>query len=71
MKYCHLIETTENTNKIVIYRVFSDGTKDLYTEIDMPQISLADNRAEFDEFCTTIGQMLIADSPIARKKFKI
>lgn len=71
MKYSHLVEISLETNKLSMYRVFENGGKDFYTEMDLPEISLDQNREDFDAFCENIGQMLLVDSPVARKKFHI
>ena len=71
MHYVHQIEIDEANRKITVLRVFSNGEKDIYTETDVPIISLDEDRAAFDSFCLKIGQMLMANSEAARKMFKI
>ena len=71
MDYVHQVEIDQINRKITIFRIFSNGEKEIYTDTDVPTISIDEDRAAFDSFCLKIGQMLMADSEAARNMFKI
>lgn len=70
--FSHLIEINNEENKLVIYRIFSDGEKQLFTSTNMPSIRNFDKeRDAFSSFAQILGENILLDSPIARKIFNI
>lgn len=69
--FSHLIEMNDKEDRIIIYRIFDDGRKQLYTHIDFSDISFDADRSCFDLLAKELGENLLLDSPVARKKFKI
>jgi hypothetical protein len=65
--FSHLVEVDESNRKIMISRVFSDGRKQLYTEMDFPIKSLNEREEEYEIFFRNLGESILIDSPIARK----
>lgn len=65
--HSHLLEISEADRRLVIYRVYTDGRKELFTETAMPSATCDENSAKFEDFCRTLGENLLMDSPIARK----
>ncbi|MCF6264252.1 MAG: hypothetical protein L3J24_11790 [Xanthomonadales bacterium] len=63
----HLIEIDKG--KLTIHRVFDNGTKELFTETALPDINAGDNWDAFAEFSKQLGENILMDSPVARKKF--
>lgn len=45
--------------------------KELYTYIDLPDISFEADKDKFYDFAQLLGENLLIDSPSARKIFKI
>ena len=68
--YSHLIETDEEERLLTIYRV-SGSERHLYTSVKIPEKTWAKNSDEIKEFCRTLGENIILDSPQARKLFGI
>lgn len=67
LKYNHLIEISENDRRLIIYRVYEDNRTELFTEVDIPSKTAAENKDKFEEFARLLGENLLLDSPIARK----
>ena len=65
--YSHLLEISEPKRRLVIYRVYPDGRKELFTEIALPNSASGESSAKFKEFCHMLGENLLLDSPQARK----
>jgi hypothetical protein len=63
--YCHLVEVDETSSKLIIYRVYFDGRKELYTQVDLPVG--AKETDSLGAFCRMLGENLLLDSPVARK----
>ena len=68
-EFSHLIEMNYEENKITIYRVFSDGERQLYTSTNFPAINFDRNKEEFFLFAQNLGENILLDSPAARKIF--
>jgi hypothetical protein len=62
--FSHLVEIDEIARRLKIYRLFSDGRRQLYTEADLPPHS-SDSLA-YAEFAKTLGENILLDSPAAR-----
>lgn len=66
-KFRHIVEFDEEANKVSIFRQFQDGTLDIYTETELPDINACDGRDRFEDFARQLGENLLMDSPVARK----
>ena len=64
--FSHLVEIDESIRMLRIDRVFPDGGKDLFTEIQLPPrtVNLKGSRYEFTR---TLGENILLDSPAARR----
>ena len=65
--YAHLIEADEANKRIVIHRVFNDGTKDLLTYFNLPQKTACEDKKGFHEFARFMTMYMFCDSPVVRK----
>lgn len=65
--YSHLVEVDEKDRRLTIYRVYENGRKELFTTIELPLQTVAENQDQFDRFCHSLGENLLIDSPSARK----
>jgi hypothetical protein len=63
-KHSHLVEIDSRTRKLIVQRVYADGRKELFTQVDLPA---ATTSAALDEFCRMLGENLLLDSPAARE----
>jgi hypothetical protein len=68
--FSHLIEINEKERLLTIYRV-NGSERQLYTSVKLPEKTWEKNQAEIKEFCRTLGENIILDSPQARKLFEI
>lgn len=68
--YSHLIEINEKERLLTIYRI-SGTDRELYTSVKLPEKKWADNAEVITDFCRTLGENIILDSPQARKLFGI
>jgi len=71
VSYTHEIKVNDFNRLLEIYRVFEDGRKELFTSVNLPDISSDKNSDEFDEFARTLGENILMDSPVARKIFSL
>ena len=71
MSFHHVVEIREDTRRLTIYRVYPDGRKELYTQVELPQKSVDDDKAGFERFARILGENLLIDSPTARKLLKL
>ncbi len=71
LSYSHLVEFDEKERKLLIFRLFEDGSRGFYSELEMPEASFNDDADEIKKFAQILGENLLADSPIARKLFSI
>ena len=69
--YDHLIEVDHEKMLLVIYRVYCDGSKHLFTSIPFPSKLFSEDAILFKDFAQKIGENLLIDSPIARSILKI
>jgi hypothetical protein len=67
LKYNHLIETDEENRRLTIHRIYDNGRKELFTQVDLPNNVPSENEAQLESFFQLLGENLILDSPIARK----
>jgi len=70
-EYSHLVHIDKKQNKLLIYRVYEDGKKHLYTEIALPEVSESQSIEIFKEFSKTLGENILIDSASARQHFNI
>jgi hypothetical protein len=66
-KYSHLVEVDEHARKLIVQRVYADGRKELFTQVDLPATTASAKKKSLDEFCRKLGENLLLDSPAARK----
>ena len=62
--FSHVVTIDEDARKLVIYRVFENGEKSLYTSVEIPE-NLDDESAR--KLAKTLGENLLVDSPAARR----
>lgn len=65
MAFDHLIQYDEEAREVVIYRVYPDGRRHLYTRAAFPEMKGWDKAA--DRFAQQLGENLLVDSALARK----
>jgi len=63
----HLVVVDEETKRISIYRIYSDARKELYTYVDIPELSVNKTKDAFLEFSRLLGENILVDSPSARR----
>lgn len=68
--YNHLIEIDEENRLLTIYCI-NGSSRDLYTSVNLPEMTWDKNPDEIRDFCRTLGENIILDSPQARKLFGI
>lgn len=66
ISFSHLVEIDESSRRLTIYRMFSNGEKQLYTQIDLPTEKLDEDKEAFGEFARNLGENILIDSPVAR-----
>lgn len=66
-KYSHLVEIDERTRALIVQRVYADGRKELFTQVDLPTATTSASKKSLDEFCQVLGENLLLDSPAARE----
>ena len=64
--YNHIVEVNEDRRTLTIYRI-TETDKQLYTSVQIPNISWSENPDAIKEFCRYLGENLIIDSPTARR----
>ncbi|MEO6146339.1 MAG: hypothetical protein ABIP04_04580 [Sulfuriferula sp.] len=67
LNYNHFVKIDEKSRRLVIYRIYGDGRKELFTEIELPSAIIEEREDEFREFARLLGENLLTDSPVARK----
>jgi hypothetical protein len=65
--FSHLIEIDESSRRLKIFRIFPDGNKQLYTEVDFPLKTPDEDKLSYEVFCRTLGENILIDSPVARR----
>lgn len=65
--HSHLVEVDEIARLLTIHRVYANGRRELYTEMELPTGTVDQSETSFDAFCRLLGENLLLDSPIARK----
>jgi len=58
--HSHLVEIDEQSKRLVIYRIYPDGRKHLYTEVALPQCVAAD-KSVFEQIARTLGENILLD----------
>ncbi len=70
IRYSHLIEVDEDTNRIYIYRINTDNwKKHLLTYTDLPNKKYDEDPEAFKEFARLLGENIILDTSVAKKIF--
>jgi hypothetical protein len=64
--YSHLVEISEADRRLTIFRL-REGKKELYTQIDIPNVVWDEASDEMKGFCRLLGENILLDSPQARK----
>lgn len=70
-KFKHIVSINSDIRRLEIQRVFQDGRIELMTHIDIPEMNFENDREKFKEFCQSLGENLVVDSPDGRQVFKI
>ena len=70
-KFSHLVEMDASKRLLVVYRVYADGRRELFTQVDLPTDTAAKNKGQLDEFCRMLGENLLLDSPDARNLLRL
>lgn len=65
--YSHFLEFDEHKRTLTIYRIHEDGTKRLFTAVDLPRKTLSEDEQGFRSFAQMLGENLLVDSPVARR----
>lgn len=65
-KFSHLVEIDETSKQIVIYRLFPNGEKQLYTSVELPKKTIDEDKEGYENFSRMLGENILIDSPIAR-----
>jgi hypothetical protein len=65
-QHSHLIEIDESEGLLTIYRV-RGGERELYTSVKLPSTTWDSDRKAIENFCRTLGENILYDSPAARK----
>jgi hypothetical protein len=65
--FSHLVEIDEVNRRLKIYRVFSDGRKQFYTETELPPRTVDPSSPVYTEFARILGENILIDSPAARR----
>jgi len=63
----HLVEIDENAKRLTIYRIYEDGKKDLFTYVDILNLSSDKDEEKLRKFSLLLGENLLMDSPAARR----
>ncbi len=72
MNYIHIVEVDEALRKIRIDRVLLDGSKHLFTTIDMPVLEAgAFSDEALKKTALSLGENILFDSPAARNLLNI
>ena len=61
----HVVSIDAETARLTIYRVHGDGTRILYTSIELP--TPPNTKQALRSFCAKLGESLLLDSPVGRK----
>ena len=69
--YSHLLEIDEKKRLLIISRVFEDGTRQLFTSVDLPDNAFFDDEQGFRVFAQKLGENLLIDSPVARRLLRL
>lgn len=65
--FSHVVEVYEESRQVTIYRMFSNGRKQMYTKIALPSKTFDQDKPGFAKFTQALGENLLFDSPTARK----
>ncbi|MBN8979231.1 MAG: hypothetical protein J0I08_22470 [Rhizobiales bacterium] len=65
--FSHLVEIDEDAKKLKIFRVFDDGKKQFYTEVDFPNRKANDGPGDYEGLMRMLGENILLDSPAARR----
>lgn len=66
-KFSHLVEFDETARLLKIYRIFSDGRQQLFTETSLPALAGGPKSSEYAEVARLLGENILLDSPVARR----
>lgn len=67
IKFSHLVEIDESRRMLVIFRVFPNGDKQLYTEVEFPSRPMDGASVAYESLFRSLGENLLLDSPVARR----
>jgi hypothetical protein len=69
--YSHLVDIDESERKLIVHRVFADGRKELFTQVDLPVAPGNTGDKSLEKFCRILGENLLLDSPAARRLLQL
>lgn len=69
--YSHVVEISEKNRVLQIFRLYRDGSRVIFTEVELPKTTFEENEKMFRELAQKLGENILADSPVARKNFDI
>lgn len=64
LDFFHSVEIDEKSRQLKIYRIFPDGRKQFYTQMEMPSDG---GNSTYETFSRMLGENLLLDSPAARR----
>jgi hypothetical protein len=65
--FSRLVEIDEVTRRLKIYRVYSDGRRQFYTETELPPRTVESTSSAYADFARELGENILIDSPAARR----
>lgn len=66
-EYVHIVEIDEENRVLKIYRSFLDGSRQLYTEAELPTHASDSPDSPYTKFVRMLGENILVDSPSARR----
>lgn len=67
LNFSHLIEIDEASRQLNIFRLFEDGKKHLYTQVELPAKKADEDKPAYEKFAQDLGENILLDSPLARR----
>lgn len=65
--FSHLVVIDEASRRLTIFRLFENGEKSLYTQIDLPPKRAGEDKSAYEKFIRDLGENILLDSPLARR----
>lgn len=71
MNYSHVLEFDEEKRILTINRLFKDGTRQLFTTVQLPSKTFSEDEKGFRDFAQKLGENLLIDSPVVKKLLEL